>query len=282
MQWVEKLGTDTIALIANYGMRVLGVLLALLLAWLIGGWVRRLMMRAFEKARFDPTLSRFFSASARYAVITLSVIGCLGVFGVETASFAAIIAALGLAIGLAFQNTLSNFAAGVMLLVFRPFKVGDWIIVSGITGSVEEIELFTTELTTLDNRKIVIPNSIIFSNPIENITGRATRRCDVNVGVVYSADIDETRRVLEGALAAIEWKLAEPVSVVFLKGLGSSSVDWQLRIWCQAEDYWKTYEAGVRAAKYALDAAGIGIPFPQMDVHLDAPVAKTLGGGRAA
>jgi len=282
MQWFEKLGTDTVALIANYGMRVLGVLVAIVLAWIIGGWVRRLMMRAFEKANFDATLSRFFSALARYVIISLSVIGCLGVFGVETASFAAIIAALGLAIGLAFQNTLSNFAAGVMLLVFRPFKVGDWIIVAGITGGVEEIELFTTELTTLDNRKIVIPNSIIFSNPIENITGRATRRCDVSVGVVYAADIDETRRVLEGALATIEWKLAEPESVVFLKGLGSSSVDWQLRIWCQAADYWKTYEAGVRAAKYALDQAGIGIPFPQMDVHLDAPVVKSLGGGRAA
>ena len=282
MQWFGKLGTDGINLITNYGMRVIGVLVALLLAWVVAGWIRRMMMRAFERAKFDPTLSRFFSALARYTVITLSIIGCLGVFGVETASFAAIVAAMGLAIGLAFQNTLSNFAAGVMLLVFRPFKVGDAIIVAGITGGVVEIELFTTELTTLDNRKIVIPNSIIFSNPIENITGRETRRCDVNVGVVYSADIDETRKVLEGALATIDWKLDAPESVVFLKGLGASSVDWQLRIWCKAEDYWKTHEAGVRAAKYALDQAGIGIPFPQMDVHLDTPVVKALGGGKAA
>ncbi len=282
MQWIEKLGTDTVALAADYGVRVVGVLVALLLAWVMAGWLRRMMMRGFEKAKFDPTLSRFFSAMARYTVITLSVVGCLGVFGVETASFAAVIAAMGLAIGLAFQNTLSNFAAGVMLLVFRPFRVGDWIIVSGIVGGVEEIELFFTELTTLDNRKIVIPNSIIFSNPIENITGRETRRCDVNVGTVYAADIDETRRVLEGALATIDWKLEEPTSVVFLKGFGDSSVDWQLRIWCKAEDYWKTHEAGVRAAKYALDQAGIGIPFPQMDVHLDAPVVKAIGGGKAA
>jgi small conductance mechanosensitive channel len=282
MQWIGKLGTDTIALMANYGMRVLGVLVALLVAWVIAGWVRRAMMRAFEKAKFDPTLSRFFSSLSRYTIITLSVIGCLGVFGVETASFAAIVAAMGLAIGLAFQNTLSNFAAGVMLLIFRPFRVGDAIIVAGITGGVVEIELFTTELTTLDNRKIVIPNSIIFSNPIENITGRETRRCDVNVGVVYSADIDETRKVLEAALATIDWRIADPQSVVFLKGLGASSVDWQLRIWCKAEDYWKTHEAGVRAAKIALDQAGIGIPFPQMDVHLDTPVVKALGGGKAA
>ena len=281
MDWVNNLGSEATTLFTTYGMRVIGVLVALAVAWLVAGAVRRLLLRGFERAKFDPTLSRFFSTLARYVIITLSVIGCLGVFGIQTASFAAILAAMGLAIGLAFQNTLSNFAAGVMLLVFRPFKVRDAIIVSGVVGTVEEIELFTTELTTLDNRKIIIPNGLIFSSVIENITGREQRRCDVDVGVVYSADIDETRRVLEKALESIELKAESPPSVVFLKGLGDSSVDWQLRVWCKTADYWAAHEAAVRAAKYALDEAGIGIPFPQMDVHLDPPALQAIRGGKS-
>ncbi|MBW2263417.1 MAG: mechanosensitive ion channel family protein, partial [Deltaproteobacteria bacterium] len=194
------------------------------------------------------------------------------------ASFAALIAAAGLAVGLAFQGTLSNFAAGVMLLVFRPFKVGDLVTTAGNLGIVQEIELFTTELSTLDNRKIVVPNGSIFGSVIENLTHNDTRRVDVPVGVEYSADVDETRKVLEAMIPSIPAVLEDPAPQVFLAELGASSVDWQVRVWCKTEDYWDVYQATIRAAKMALDEAKLGIPFPQMDVHLDGPSLALLSG----
>jgi small conductance mechanosensitive channel len=198
------------------------------------------------------------------------------VFGIQTTSFAAVIAAGGLAIGLAFQGTLSNFAAGVMLLAFRPFKVGDLIVVAGTMGTVQEIELFTCELTALDNRRIVIPNSSIFGSTIENLTHHPQRRVDIPVGTSYSADTDRVRAVLEATLAKVEGVLEEPAPQVLLKGLGSSSVDWQLRGWCNTEDYWDVWQRMIRDAKAALDREGIGIPFPQQDVHLDPDVVQAL------
>lgn len=276
MHWYDDLGANALSQVADIGMRIVGVLVALVVAWVVAGWVRRLMMRAFERAHFDLTLSRFFSALARYSIITLAVIACLGAFGIETASLAAVVAAAGLAIGLAFQNTLSNFAAGVMLLVFRPFKVGDSIVVGGFTGAVEEIELFTTELVTLDNRKIVVPNNLLFAHPVENITGRATRRCDLPIGTALTNDLDATRAALESAIAELDWKLAEPESTVFLRALTPTAVEWQLRIWCRGDDYGKTQEAALRAAKYALDRAGLTLAPPPAP-PAPAPAAPALG-----
>jgi len=222
-----------------------------------------------EARKFDPTLTRFFANMARYAILVGVGLGCMGVFGIETTSFAAIIGAAGLAVGLAFQGTLSSFSAGIMLLVFRPFKVGDVVAAGGVTGVVEEIELFTTEFKTPDNRKVIVPNSAIFGSTIENITHHPTRRVDISVGCEYSAEIDKCRDVLESMTKTLPKVLPEPAPQVFLKELGSSSVDWQVRVWCKTEDYWDVWQATTRATKMALDAAGIGIPFPQMDVHLD-------------
>ena len=259
-----------------WGARVAGTMVAMFVAWLVAGWTRRMMLRGFERTKFDVTLGRFFSNMARYAILVFAVLGCLGVFGIETTSFAAVLAAGGLAVGLAFQGTLSNFAAGVMLLVFRPFKSGDVVRVAGEIGSIAEIELFTTEMTTPDNRRLIIPNSQIFGSVIENITHHPTRRVEVEVGTAYDADIDRTREVLEAVLKATPMMIEDPAPQVFLAGLGASSVDWKLRVWCKTEDFWDVFQDVVRRAKLGLDEAKINIPFPQTDVHLDEPVITAL------
>ncbi|MEM9694823.1 MAG: mechanosensitive ion channel domain-containing protein [Myxococcota bacterium] len=265
---VENIKTLLTELIAGWGLKIVGVLFALFAGWIVAGSLSRSFVRLLEAKDFDRTLTRFFGTLVRYAVITGVVLGCLGVFGIQTASFAAVIASAGLAIGLAFQGTLSNFAAGVMLLVFRPFKVGDVVNCAGHTGVIAEIELFTTEMTGLDNRRITIPNTKVFGDTIVNLTHHEKRRCDITVGVAYDADLDETRKVLEGAVASCDMLIDEPESQIFLQELGDSAVVWQLRCWCKTEDYWAVHEFITRAAKVHLDEHKLGIPFPQLDLHL--------------
>ena len=260
----------------EHGPKVLGVLLALFFAWVIAGWTERGVRAGLENRNFDATLTRFFAKLTRYLILIGAVLGCLGVFGIQTASFAAVLAAAGFAVGMAFQGTLGNFAAGIMLLAFRPFKVGDYVEVNGETGTCEHIDLFTCEFRTLDNKKLIIPNGAVFGSTITNYTGYEIRRADISVGAEYSADIDATRAVLEKAAASVPGMIQEPAPQVFLKGLGDSSVDWQVRIWCKTEDFWDVWQATVRACKVSLDEAGIGIPFPQQDVHLDESVVKAL------
>ena len=267
-----------IDLLIEYGPKVVGVLVALFVGWIVAGWLEGAVRKSLEKRNFDATLTRFFSKMARYVILIGVVLGCLGVFGIQTASFAAVLAAAGFAIGLAFQGTLGNFSAGVMLLVFRPFKVGDFVEVNTETGTCEHIDLFTCEFRTLDNKKLIIPNSAVFGSTITNYTGYETRRVDIDVGAEYSADVDATRKALEGATANIPGMLQEPAPQIFLKALGGSSVDWQVRVWCKTADYWDVWQATTQACKASLDAAGIGIPFPQQDVHLDDDVVKALAG----
>jgi small conductance mechanosensitive channel len=253
----------------TWGIRIVGVLVLLLVAWIMAGWFSRLCVRGMAKARIDETLTRFVGSLIRWVIILLALLACVGAFGIPTTSFAAVIGAAGLAIGLAFQGTLSNFAAGVMLLVFRPFNVGDVINAGGQTGTVFSIQLFTVVVDTFDNRRIIIPNGAVFGSTIENITYHPVRRADVDVGCDYSADIDRTREVLTAAAKSVEGGLDDPEPTVFLLGLGASSVDWSVRVWARREDFGAVKQATIRAVKQALDAAGIGIPYPQMDVHLD-------------
>jgi len=264
-----------LALFSLYIPRLVGVLLLLVAGWIVAGWTRRATLKATERGGLDPTLRLFFSNMARYVVLVVAILAALGIFGVETTSFAALLAASGLAIGLAFQGSLSNFAAGVMLLTFRPFKVGDFIHAAGTAGTVDEIELFTTQLNTPDNRRIIVPNSAIFGSTIENISHHANRRVDVSVGTEYSADLDRTRRVLEQVVEQETAKLGDKSHQVYLLELGDSSVHWVLRVWVQAPDYWAVRERLTRAVKYALDEAKIGIPFPQMDVHVNGHLGGT-------
>ncbi|MCA9651601.1 MAG: mechanosensitive ion channel [Myxococcales bacterium] len=255
--------------LVDYGVRVVGVLVALWLSFKIAHWAQRRVVGSLKKRRFDEALTLFFGNLVRWIMILAAVIACLGVFGIETTSFAAILGAASLAVGLAFQGTLSNFSAGVMLLTFRPFKIGDFVVLSGKDGTVAEIGLFTTALDTLDNRRIIIPNSEVIGAVIENYTHNELRRVDIDVGVSYGADIDAVRQVLDAAAAQVPGRDAEAGHQIFLKGLGASSVDFQVRVWCSPAIYWDVWDATVRAAKRALDDAGISIPFPQLDVHLD-------------
>jgi len=257
--------------IVDYGMRLIGALLLLLVAWVLSAWVKGFVIRALERARFDLTLTKFFASAARWVLLVLIGLAALSAFGVETTSFAAIIAAGGLAVGLALQGTLSSFAAGIMLLVFRPFKVGDSIRTAGASGTVDEISLFTTSLDTFDKRRVIIPNSAVVGANIENVSHHSRRRADVAVGTDYGADIDRTRTVLEEAVSGVSGALSDPAPQVVLAGLGGSSVEWEVRVWASSSELSAVKQATIRAVKLALDGAGIGIPFPQMDVHMDKP-----------
>lgn len=273
---IDWLTEEQLTQYTAYGVKIAGVLALLVGAWIVAAWIGAMVRRTCTKARLDLTLAKFFGKLAKWTVLIATFIACLGAFGVQTTSFAALIGAAGLAVGLAFQGTLSNFASGVMLLTFRPFKVGDVVNIAGHTGKVDEIELFTTRIITGDNRLIIVPNTAIFGSTIENITAMPTRRVDVAVGTDYSADLDATRAVLEKVIADYDGKLDEPESVVFLAELGASSIDWQVRVWAKTDDFWAVRQEVTRRTKMALDEAGIGIPFPQQDVHLDPAVVDAL------
>lgn len=231
------------------------------------GFVKKLIEKGMERAGLDVTLTRFAGNAVRWVIVILVALACLETFGIETTGFAALIGAAGLAIGLAFQGTLSSIAAGVLLLVLRPFKVGDIIRLNGITGLVTEIGLFATTLDTPDQRHIIMPNSTVVGTVIENMTHDDNRRVDVDVGADYSADLKQTREILQQVADAATPEGYE--NQVALTGLGACSVDWQVRVWAPQTDYAKVREIILEDVKVRLDAVGIGIPFPQMDVHLN-------------
>lgn len=259
-------------LFMQYGLPICGGIIILVVAFVLGKMVSGIVRRSSEKAKIDLTLSRFFGKMVYYLILVVGVMIALGTVGIEVTSFAAILAAAGFAVGMALSGTLGNFAAGAMLLIFRPFKVGDVINAAGVTAKVDAIELFTTTLDTPDNRRIIIPNGKIFGDTIENITHHPERRCDVFVGVDYSADMDKTREVLTKAAESLDEYNVKGEGrgfQVFMIDLGDSSVNWTVRFWTTGADFWTAKEKLTHAVKQHLDEAGIGIPFPQMDVHLD-------------
>ena len=233
-----------------------GVLVAFVLAWIIAGWAARAAGRGLRRTHLDATLVSFAIAFLRYAIILGAFVACLGAVGFQTTTFAAVIGAAGVAVGLAFQNTLSNFAAGIMLLLFRPFKVGDTVRVANQIGVVNELELFTTRLTTPDNRKISVPNASIFNQVLENLSYHRTRRVEIPVSTPAEADLDVARRAFEDALGKLPQALPEPAPEAYINDLGvpaTPGVNWQLRVWCNTEDYGATHQAALRAAKRVLD-----------------------------
>ncbi len=260
-----------------YGVPALAALVLLVVSFIAAAWIGGMVRRGCDRARLDTTLSRFFGRIARWLVLVLAILSILNYFGVQTTGFAAVIGASALAVGLAFQGTLASFAAGVMLLVFRPFKVGDAIKVAGETGKVFEIDLVMTVLDTFDNRRIYIPNNQVFGSTIENISFHPTRRVDVNVGTAYDADLDHVRGVLHEAIQSVDNVHADPEPVVYLSEMGDSSINWAVRVWTDTAEFWAVREALTRAVKMKLDAAQVSIPFPQMDVHLDGSVTGVGG-----
>lgn len=263
-------GQYIVALITSMGLSVLGALVILAVGWALSKWVERMTRNALSKTRrIDLTLTKFLSSLARYLVLVFTVIAVLNQFGVQTASLIAVLGAAGLAIGLAMQGTLSNIAAGVMLSIFRPFKIGDYVEVAGQSGTVDTINLFITELTTPDNKQIIVPNSGIWGQSVVNYSYHPTRRLDLEVAIGYGDDIDHAIRVIGDVLEAEERVLSEPEPMIAVGTLGASSVDLTVRVWVNAADYWPLKFDLTKRLKQTLDdAQGVGIPFPQMDVHV--------------
>ncbi len=263
------LSAETLSTAANYLFRGIGFILILVVGRYVARWVRDLIRGGLEKPNVDRTLTKFGGNFAYYVIFLLALFAGLETVGVETASFIAVLAAASFAVGLALQGTLSNFAAGVMLLLFRPFSVGDYVDIAGETGFVRDIQLFFTRMETRENRLIIVPNGDIFGATIENIFANDEIRVDCDVGTDYPADIDETRKVLLEAARSVDDRIEEKGVQAALVGLGGSSIDWQVRIWATPDNYFRLKQELTRQVKYKLDEADIGIPFPQMDVHLD-------------
>ncbi len=257
--------------------------LAILAAfYFLATYASRLMSGPIQ-SRVDKTLGRFLEKLIYRGLIGCGFVFVLHSFGVRSTSFAAIIAAMGFAIGLAFQGTLSNFASGVLLMVFRPFKVGDLVVTDGVTAIVREIDLFCTMVDTPDNRRLIIPNSAIAGHTIENITHHPVRRLEIPVGIAYSADLNQTREALMAATAGCADSIIqneERKSQALLMGFGASAIDWQVRVWVATADFNRVRDLMIASIKHQLDLAEIPIAFPQLDVHLDpAARAAMLGGG---
>ena len=273
---VDGLMENMMTLISTWGLRVIGAIALLIIGRVVAGAVRRGTRRMMKKADADPTLIPFVSSMVYYLVIAFVLIAVLGIFGIPTASFVAVLGAAGLAVGLALQGTLSNFAAGVMLLVFRPFKVGDLVEVGGQLGVIQAIGIFTTTMNSLDNKRVIQPNSQVFSGTIINYNGNDTRRVDMVMGIDYGDDIGVAMETIDRIVRAHPKVLAEPEVQIAVSNLGDSSVDLVVRPWCVPGDYWTVYFDLTRQMKEGLEAAGCSIPFPQRDVHLyqqKAPVA---------
>ncbi len=257
-----------IDLITHYGLKVIGAVLLLIIGRIAAGWGRRIARKGFERSEVDPTLTAFFTKAVYYLILIIVVIAVLQLFGVETTSMIAILGAAGLAVGLALQGTLSNFAAGVMLLIFRPFKLDDFVDIGGTKGSVVEIGLFSTTLKTPDNVKIVVPNSGVWGGTIANYSGFDTRRVDLMIGISYDDDIQRAVDTIRSIVTADERVLDDPAPQIAVAELGASSVDLVVRPWCVGADYWDVRFDLTRKIKEGLEAAGFSIPFPQQDVHL--------------
>ncbi|WP_040605721.1 mechanosensitive ion channel family protein [Salisaeta longa] len=269
MESIPFVTPENVDLFVQYTLNIVAFIAILIAARIIAGWVRKLIRRALERPEFDKTLSKFLGTFSYYAVFLLGIVVALNTVGVAAASLAAALAAAGFAVGLALQGSLSNFAAGIMLLIFRPFSVGDYVTVGGETGFVRELQLFYTKIDTRANELVIIPNSAVFGSVIRNEFAYDIRWAECAVGTDYPADLDETRAVLTRAAESVDGRVEDKNVSVALTELGGSSINWKVRIWVRSEDYFQKKQALTRAVKYALDDAGIGIPYPQMDVHLD-------------
>lgn len=255
--------------ITTYGLDVVGAMVILVVGWNVAGWGKRISETALTKTgKVDALITGFVSNAVRYALIAFTIIAVLGRFGVETTSFVAVIGTMGLAIGLAMQGALSNVAAGVMLLIFRPFKVGDFIEGGGVAGTVKTVSLFLTYLNTTDNVEIILPNSALWNASIKNYSFNKTRRLDLMFGISYDDDIDKAIKIIKQIISADERCHKDPEPVVVVGNLGDSSVDLIVRVWCNAPDYWALKWDMLKTVKQTFDKKNISIPYPQRDVHL--------------
>ncbi|MGM0416469.1 MAG: mechanosensitive ion channel family protein [Thermodesulfobacteriota bacterium] len=264
----EKLIPQIQEWVALYGLRIISAIVIFVIGRWIAKGMRSALKRVMTKNKVDQTLVSFVCSIIYTVLIVFVVIAALNQIGIQTTSLVAILGAAGLAVGLALQGSLSNFAAGVLMIIFRPFKAGDYIEGGGVSGTVEEVQIFTTYLTTPDNKEIIVPNSKIMGDNITNYSARDTRRIELIVGVGYADDLDRARMVIQQVLDAEARILSDPAPMIVVKELADSSVNFSIRPWVKTGDYWGVYFDMVENIKKSFDREGISIPFPQRDVHL--------------
>jgi len=255
-------------IIQDIGVRVLIAIAIFIIGRWLASLVTKMVKRAMATANVEETLTTFLGNLLYYVLLAAVVIATINQLGVQTTSLLAVLGAAGLAVGLALQGSLSNFAAGVMIVGFRPYKVGDFIEAGGVTGVVEQVQIFTTVMRTGDNKKIIVPNSQIMAGEITNYSANPTRRVDLVAGCGYDDDLDKVRAVLKDILAKDERVLADPAPTVAVLELGDSSVNFVVRPWVKSEDYWGVYFDVTEQIKKRFDAEGIAIPYPQRDLHV--------------
>lgn len=255
-------------LFVAWGLKVLGGLAVFIVGLMIAKSARREVAKLFDQVELDVTLEKFLTSLSYYVVLTIAAVAAMGMMGIQIASFITVLGAAGLAVGLALQGTLSNVSAGVMLLLFRPFKVGDYIDAGGVAGSVESIGLFSTTLNTSDNVHIIVPNSGIYGGTIKNFSHNELRRNDMVVGISYDDDISVAMDTIKSVMDADERVLKDPEYLVAVSEMADSSVNIVVRAWCAASDYWALRFDLIRRFKERLEAAGCSIPYPQQDIHI--------------
>lgn len=251
-----------------YSLKVVAAVAILVIGVIAAKVVRSFLRRILKKREVDETLISFVVSLCYVGILAFVVIASLGQLGVQTASFVAILGAAGLAVGLALQGSLANFAAGVLMIIFKPFQVGDYIEGGGVSGTVEQIGIFTTELKTPDNKKIIVPNAKMTADNIVNYSAKEIRRVDIVAGVSYEDNLDTVRKVLEEIVANEDRILDDPAPTIAVMELADSSVNFAVRPWVKTADYWDVFFALQETIKKRFDAEGISIPFPQQDVHL--------------
>ncbi len=264
---MEEILTTVKSWATAYSIQIIGAIVILLVGILTAKLLRRLMRRLINKSNLEPTIANFLSNLFYGLLVTFVVIITLGQLGVETTSFIAILGAAGLAVGFALKDSLSNFAAGVMVLIFRQFNVGDSIEGGGTKGTVEEVNIFSTRLVTPDNKVVFVPNSKLVSDNITNFTAKDTRRVDMVFGIGYSDDIDKARGVILKVISSDDRILRDPEPQILVGELADSSVNFNVRPWVKKEDYWGVYSDVTENIKKRFDEEGISIPFPQRDIH---------------
>ncbi|OUS19871.1 mechanosensitive ion channel protein MscS [Litorivita pollutaquae] len=258
----------TLEFLASALGSVVSALLILLLGFIVAGWARRRLVRMGEAyARLDSTLFNFLGNIARYTILAFAVLFVLNTFGIQTTSIVAVIGAAGLAIGLALQGTLSNVAAGVMIILFRPIKIGDFVEVAGQTGTVKDISLNFTELADLSNAQVIIPNSEVWGNVISNYSSNNTRRAEWTFGVGYGANLKNADDIIRATILSDPRAMSDPEPFIQVTNLGDSSVDFLVRVWCASSDYFAFRADMTRAIKEAFDEGGIDIPFPTRTMY---------------
>ncbi|WP_371876100.1 mechanosensitive ion channel family protein [Pleionea sp. CnH1-48] len=252
-----------------YGIKVIMAILIFVIGKMVVKAITKVLIKVMKKAKTDDILIDFISGIIGSLLMLFVIIAAIGQLGVDTTSLVALIGAAGLAIGLSLQSSLQNFASGVMLIVFRPFTSGDFVEVAGIAGIVEKITIFSTQLRTPDNKEMIVPNGKIYGDVITNYSAKPTRRVDMVFGIGYGDDIKKAKEVLESILEEDERILKDPAYVVAVSELADSSVNFVVRPWVNAADYWNVFFDTHEKVKLRFDAENISIPFPQMDIHLD-------------